>query len=175
MSTRVAQVIFACSLGTVLTPAAPAQLSDKVRAEIVAPLPKFESSAADVSQLPVSPVGTPAPLSDDPLVVLPDYNVREIRVPDRDPDLWLSRRELERKAMSDYSDSMSGLEWALNSWYIPFVTPSPQARANAAYAANKIRGEHKRLISVAQVLAGTDSAEARRLLRDLDLSSHPGR
>ena len=173
MPPRIAQITCACLLMVGSDSAARAQLSDKIRAEIVAPLPKFEPPAP--GRPPASPVGNPAPLSDDPLVRLPDYQVWEAPDSNHDPDLWLSRRALEQKAMGEYSDSMTDLEWALNSWYIPFVTPSPQARANAAYAAKKIRSEHGRLTSLTRILASIDPAEARRLMHDLDFSSHPNR
>ena len=137
----------------------------------MAPFPKYEPPPAGQTQ---PTTDTPKPLSDDPLVKMPDYHIKEKRVQDRDPDLWLSRRAIAHKAMSDYSDSMTDLEWALNSWFIPLVTPSPQARANAAYANNKITNEQKRLTSITQAISRLDSAEAKKLLHDLDLSRHPG-
>lgn len=157
-----------------LVATAEAELSDKIRAEILAPLPKFEPRPAEPPRPEASSV-PPPPLSDDPLVKLPDYHINEKRVQDRDPDLWLSRRAIEHKAMSDYSDSMTDLEWFLNCWHIPLITPSAQARANAAYANNKMVSEHKRLVSIAKALSHLDSADAKKLLRDLDLSSHPGK
>lgn len=171
MPPRIARVICACFLLAGFTAVSSARLSDKIRAEIVAPFPKFEPPSADQTQ---ATTDTPPPLSDDPMVKLPDYHITEKRQ-DRDPDLWLSRRAIEHKAMSEYSDSMTDLEWALNSWYIPFVTPSPRARANAAYANSKIIGEQKRLTSLAKSLSRLNSAEAKKLLRDLDLSRHPGK
>jgi hypothetical protein len=172
MPPRIARVICACFLLAALAVVVSAQLSDKIRAEIAAPLPKFESQPA--APPPVSPVGTPAPLSDDPLVQLPVFHIREKREANNDPDLWLTRRAIQHKALSDYSDSMNDLEWALNCWYIPFVTASPGARAVAAYKEKKIRDEQRRLVSITAIIATTDPAEAAKLLRDLDLSSHPG-
>lgn len=173
MPPRIARIICACCLPAGIASVSHAQLSDKIRTEILAPFPKFEPPPADQAQ--PSTTTAPTPLSDDPLVKLPDYHIREKRIPDKDPDQWLSRRALNHKAMSEYSDSMTDLEWALNSWFIPLVTPSPRARANAAYANNKIMGEQKRLTSLAKTLSRLDSAEAKKLLRDLDLSSHPGK
>jgi hypothetical protein len=173
MPPRIARVLCACCLLTATTAVSYAQLSEKIRAEVVAPFPKFVPPPADQ---PASPTTTaPAPLSDDPLVQLPDYLIKEKRVQDKDPDLWLSQRAINRKAMSEYSDSMTDLEWALNSWYIPGVTPRPRDLANARYANNKMINEQKRLTSIAQALSRLDSAEAKKLLRDLDLSQHPGK
>jgi len=175
MPPRIARVIAACSLLAGFATLSRAQLSDKIRAAIVEPLPKFETPRAGQPAPTPAAGSTPAPLSDDPLVRLPDYHIKEKRGPDNDPDRWLSQRAINHKAMSDYSDSMTDLEWALNCWYIPFVTPSPQARANSRYAGNKILGEHQRLISIVQALSRSDSAEAKKLLHELDLSSHPGK
>lgn len=172
MPPRIARAICVCLLLTGATATSYAQLSGKVRSAILEPLPKFVPPPADPSP---SPTAAPAPLSDDPLVRLPDYHIKEKRILDKDPDLWLSQRALNHKAMSEYSDSMTDLEWALNSWHIPFVTPSAQARANARYASNKLMNEQKRLTSIVRAISQLDSAEAKKLLRDLDLSSHPGK
>ena len=174
MPPRIASIISAWCFFAGCASVTRAELSDKIHAEITVSLPKFTPPLPD--QHPSTPVvGTPAPLSDDPLVTLPTFHIREKNVPDKDPDLWMSRRAIERKAMSAYSDSMTDFEWALNCWYIPFITPSPQARANARYASNKIVNEQKRLSLVVEALAKIDSAEAKKLLHDLDLSSHAGK
>ena len=172
MPARIARVICFCGLLIGFGWQSYAQLSEKIRAQIAANLPKFDPAAAKPT--PESPVGTPAPLSDDPLIQLPDFPVKEKRMSATDPDQWLGRHALERKAMSDYSDSMTDLEWALNCWYIPFITASPQARANAAYASKKIREERKRLESLIKISVPMDSAEDTKLLGDLDFSRHPG-
>ena len=175
MQPRIARILKVCGLlflGFAYLPGR-AELSAKIHAEITASFPKFAHPSADPPA--PSPVGTPAPLEGDSSIMLPVYHIREKRVPDGDPDLWLSKREIARKAMNEYVDSMTDLEWALNCWYIPFITPSPQARADARYAENKIRHEHRRLSLVTETLARLDPAEAKKLLRDLDFSSHPGK
>ena len=156
-----------------LATVAPAEISDKIRREITASFPKFTPPPSD--QPPSSPVGTPAPLSDDPSVMLPAYHIREKKLPNSDPDAWLSHRAIERKALDEYRDTMTDFEWALNCWYIPFLTPSPQARANARYAGKKIMDEQQRLSRVAEAISRMDPVEAQKLLRDLDLSKHPGK
>ena len=174
MPPRIARVFCAFCLMIGVFAHTQAELSEKIRSEITASMPKFAPPPPDRPSATPS-VGTPAPLSDDPLVTLPAYHIREKNVPDKDPDAWMSRRALDHKAMSEYSDSMTNLEWLLNCWYIPFVTPSPQARANARYAGNKMLNEQKRLTLIAETIARIDSPEAKKLLRDLDLSRHPGK
>ena len=175
MPRRIDRVIrVSCILAAFAVGSSADQLSDKIHSRILETLPKFEPpSPGPPGQPSPSPVGKPAPLSADPLVVLPVYHIREKKESNQDPDQWLSRRALDRKAMSEYRDSMNGLEWALNCWYIPFITASPQTRANAAYAAKKSQSEQKRLTSIATILATLDPAEAKKLLHDLDFSSHP--
>ncbi len=173
MPPRIARVI--CVFGLLAGMIGPvfAQLSDKIHAELLEAIPKYSPPA--IEQPPPSPVGTPAPLSDDPLLELPVFRVEAKHVDERNPDAWLTPKAIEKKAMSDYSDSMTDLEWALNCWYIPFVTASPQARANAAYSEKKLRSEQQRLTALANVIATLDSAEAKKLLHDIDLSNHPGK
>lgn len=173
MPPRIARLVGACLIMATGTSPAPAELSDKIRTEITASFPKYEPRPA--GETSSSPENPPPPLSNDPLVELPSFHIREKKVPGNDPDSWLSRRELNRKAMSDYSDSMTDLEWALNCWYIPLVTASPQARANARYSGKKLKDEQQRLTRIAETIARIDSPEARKLLRDLDLSRHPGK
>ena len=177
MPPRIARVIrVSCLLAAFAVMSSAEPLSDKIHSRILETLPKFEPPPPGPADQPSpSPVGKPAPLSADPLVVLPVYHVREKKESNQDPDQWLSRRALDRKAMSEYRDSMNGLEWALNCWYIPLFSASPQARANAAYAERKFQSEQKRLTSITTILATMDPAEAKKLLHDLDFSSHPGK
>lgn len=181
MPPRIARVVLASSLLVGLAATSSAQqLSEKVRAEIVSNLPKFAPPPADQPTATAKPIGTPAPLSDDPLVRLPDFKVEEKRIPDKDPDMWLSRSARDNKALFEYASSMTELEGALNWWHIPLpfgysLTPSAQARANKIYTEKKIIREQTRLKTYAEVLAHSDLAEAKILLRSLDLSQHPGK
>lgn len=176
MSPRIARVIrVSCILAAFVAISSAEPLSEKIHAKILETLPKFAPpQPGPTGQPSTSAVGTPAPLSGDPLVVLPVYHIREKKETNQDPDLWLSRPALDRKAMGDYRDSMNGLTWVLNCWYIPFLTSSPQARANAAYAEKKLQSEQKRLTSITTLLATMDPAEAKKLAHDLDFSTHPG-
>jgi len=155
-----------------------AELSEKTRAAITASFPHYTPHTIDKTPQ-VAPAG-PSPLSDDPLVHLPDYLVKEKGWTGADPDLWLSRRAKADKTLLEYHGSMTDLEWALNWWHIPLpfgysLTPSAQARANAIDSEKKILRDQKQIKSFAAAIASVDSTEAKKLLHDLDLSGHPGR
>jgi len=160
-----------------LTASARAELSEKTRIEITAMFPRF-SPPSSAKPVATGNANVPTPLSDDPLDLLPDYHVREKRLPQKDSDVWLTRRAMKDKAMLEYYESMTNLEWALNSWYIPLpfgysLTPAVQARANTAHVEKMLRRDYKQLSSLVSAVAAVDSVEAKKLLHDLDLTGHP--
>jgi hypothetical protein len=180
MPHRLAPVIFAGWL--VLAGTAPAQekLSGRLHDSITASLPKYEPLVVVVEPQGTTITKDQLPLGEEPIYVMPNFMVREKRPPTRDPDVWLSQRALKHKALLDYRSSMTDLEWALNSWHIPLpfgfsLTPSAQARASARYTERKILREQTRLKEVAAAVATIDPIEAKKLLRDLDLTRLPGR
>lgn len=159
-------------------PMAWAQVSEKMRTQIRESLPKFDPQPAEARSAE-STIGTPAPLSDDPLVRLPDFQVLSASAPGHDPDNWLKKEGVQEKALKDFKASMNSLEWALNRWYIPLpfgysLTPSLQDRADAAYKDKKIATEVSRLSEVIAAVSRLDPTAAKKLARDLDLSRHPG-
>ena len=146
-----------------------AELSQKVRSEIVASFPAYTPPPPEAPK----PFGTPAPLSDDPLVTLPNYRVEDKRVPTPDPDAWLGRSELQKKQMREYKKSLTPLAWALNSWYIPVIGTSPSSRAKAEYDDKRMREEMQRLNSIADAVAKMDPAEAKKLKAAMDPAKLP--
>jgi 3-hydroxyisobutyrate dehydrogenase-like beta-hydroxyacid dehydrogenase len=54
------------------------------------------------------------------------------------------------------------------------LTPSPQARANAAHEENRIAAEARQLSTFVDAVSSIDPDYARKLARDLDFSRHPG-
>ena len=74
-----------------------------------------------------------------------------------------------------YANGMTALEWALNSWHIPFVTPSAQARADEQYRSKRLKLEFTRLADLAATYRQIDSAAGADLLRQLDPTRLPGR
>lgn len=123
---------------------AQAQLSPETRAKIMSAFPAYHANPPE-ERKPETTAGEPAPLSDDPLVRLPRYYVEESRLAEHDPDRLLSAKGREEKALREYRASMNPLEWFLNSWHIPLLTPSAQARANADYFEKRQAAEARRL------------------------------
>ena len=141
-------------------PPPPLRLSLRLTEVIRAQLPKY-----------VTPVATAAPtdalVPDPDVLVLPKMVVKERRVPTNDPDAWLGEKAVQQKAMAAYKASMNDLEWALNSWYIPFFGTPPSVRARAAYEGAKKAAEVDRLNHIIDVAASADPKEAAKLRQEL--------
>jgi hypothetical protein len=135
-------------------PAAPVKTSGRLTEEIRASLPKYAPPPAALLDQPhdIAP--------DTDLFALPKYTVKEKRPPSHDADVWFTPRAIQQKAMAAYKQSMSGLEWALNSWFIPLVTPPASARARAAYENGRFRGEIERIDGLIARIATQDPAAA---------------
>ena len=122
-----------------------AELSPDTRAKISADFPAWKPNPPEAgAQSESKPAGEPAPLSDDPLVRLPEYRVNESPLA-RAGDKMLSPRQVQQKAMAAYQDSMTDLEWAMNCFYLPLFSAPPSARARAYYEEKKAADEAKRL------------------------------
>ena len=146
-------------------PAAPAKTSPRLSQEIRASLPKFTPPASFPSPLPPE---TPEAPRDPDIFVLPKITVREKRIPANDPDVWLTGRAVQQKAMAAYRDSLTPLEWALNSWYIPLFSAPPSVRARQYYESRKLADEIDRLNGIIKTIGLTDPKEAARLRRAMD-------
>jgi hypothetical protein len=168
MRLRFVHVSCTC-LAALLPIAVTAELSQKVRAEIVAPLPVYTPPPPEAPK----PIGTPAPLSDDPLVSLPNYHVEDKRVPVPEPDQWLAPAELQKKQLHEYKKSMTPFAWLLNCWFVPPFSAPASVRAKADYDEKRMQSEFQRLNYLADVIAKVDPAEAKRLKISMDLSKLP--
>jgi hypothetical protein len=150
------------------TPAmAPVKFSDHLNDAIRGRLPKFIPKPASTAAPPLAPA-PPAPPPDPDVLVLPKVVVKEWRPPTNDPDVWLTERSIQQKAMAAYQGSLTGLEWALNSWYIPLFGSPPSARGCAYYASSKYSAELERLDHLARVISQTDPPAATKIQRALD-------
>lgn len=177
MKTRIALLHFGGCVLLAGTVSLSAQTSDLMRERIRATLPNY-APQADAPKKPESPVGTPAPLTDDETVHLPDFAVTT-RGPGRDPDSWLNKEGLQRKAMRDYRASMNELTWALNRWYVPLpfgysLTPSPQARADAQYMDRKVAGEFEDIARAVKAISISDPVEGKKLEKELERANNSG-
>ena len=80
--------------------------------------------------------------------------------------MWLTDLAIKQKALAAYRQSMTDLEWALNSWYIPLLSPSAAARARAAYESGKSLAEIKRVHDLFGRIAARDSQAAAELEKE---------
>ena len=144
-----------------LTPKTSPRLSREIRAV----LPKFTPPVA-------APVAPPADAPDTPrdpdMLILPKLTVVEKRIPTNDPDVWLQGKAVQQKAMAAYQDSLTPLEWFLNSWYIPLFGSPPSARGRQYYESRKLADEIGRLGSIIKAVGLTDPKEAAKLQDAMD-------
>jgi hypothetical protein len=93
--------------------------------------------------------------------------VKEKRPPSHDPDVWLTNKAVQQKAMAAYKQSMTDFEWALNSWFIPLFTPPASVRARAHYQNTKLGGEINRLNNLINQIAQQDPAASAELRQEM--------
>jgi hypothetical protein len=148
------------------TVVAPIKLSDHMNDAIRGRLPKFIPKP-DSTPAPAIAPAAPAPPTDPDVLVMPKVVVREWRPPTNDPDVWLTERSIQQKAMAAYKGSLTGLEWALNSWFIPLFGAPPSARGRAYYESSKVGAELERLDHLARVISQTDSTAATKIQQAL--------
>ncbi len=148
-------------ISTGAEPSKPPKLSDHIREQISAKLPVYAPKPA------TTPIDSTPVESDPDVLVLSKIVVTEKRPPGHDPDDWLNESTIQQKSMVAYRASMTDLEWALNGWYIPLVTPSPSARARGAYRAAKVAAETERLSHVIRAIGAMDPKEAAKLRKEL--------
>lgn len=151
--------------GSLTAEDAPAAASTKTSArltqEIRATLPKFTPPPPPLLNQPKELTD-----ADSDVLRLPKFTVREKRPPSHDPDLWLTDKAVQQKAMAAYKQSLTDVEWALNSWYIPVFGASPSARARAAYETNKSMTELRRMRRLFGVISGNDPKAAVELEKE---------
>ena len=138
------------------------KLSEHIRKEISAKLPVFAAPAANTATTDVVPLDPEADI-----LLLPKIEVREKRLPGNDPDVWLAKSVVQQKAMIAYKYSMTDLEWALNSWFVPLFSAPASSRAAADYSSAKISAELERLSHVIKTIDKLDHEDAVRLKREL--------
>lgn len=137
--------------------------SARLTQEIRVALPKFTPPPPPILDQPKGDT-----TEDDPnVLVLPKFTVKEKRPPSHDPDVWLTNRAIQQKAMAGYKQSMTDLEWALNSWFIPLVTPPASVRARAHYQNTKLGGEIMRLNNLINHIGQQDPAASAELRQEL--------
>lgn len=137
-------------------PAPPAGTSSRLKEEIRAGLPAFTPPPPKVLD---QPHGSSLEVDPD-LFALPKFTVKEKRPPGHDPDLWLSDRAVQQKAMAAYKQSMTDLEWALNGWFIPLVSAPPSVRARQRYESGKALADLQRVHDLLAKISTLDAKAA---------------
>lgn len=152
--------------GETPAPPPPAHTSARLRQEIRRMLPRYVAPPEVAAT--TAPVAEPPPPPDPDVFVLPTLTIKEKRPSSHDPDIWLSDRALNQKSLVAYRTSMTGLEWALNSWFIPLFSAPPSVRARAYYRDLKRADELDRLHQVITTIGLTDPASAAKLKEAMD-------
>lgn len=134
--------------------------SERLAQEIRTALPKFTPPPAPVLDQPKDLE------NDSDVLLLPKFTVNEKRPPSHDPDLWLTKKSVQQKAMAAYKQSLTDLEWTLNGWYIPIFGSSPSARARSSYENQKKMSELQRVHRLFSVISSTDSRAATELEKE---------
>ena len=147
-------------------PTSPPHLSATLSTHLAASLPKYLPPPAPTAPVAVEPPKDETPTDGD-VVSLPKFFVEDTRLSQLDPDKLLSPRALAAKMRRDYRKSLGDLEWALNCFNIPFLTPSVAARARANYDDRKLAAEMTRLGDLVDVARRLDPKAAAELQREL--------
>jgi hypothetical protein len=109
----------------------------------------------------------PAQTSDPNVLILPKFMVKEKRFPRDADDHLMSRRDFKRKMENLYLDKIAEdgpLNVLLNSFTIPFLSPSKAARGRAVYQ----QMELDRLNHVNETSKSIDPEASRKYERELD-------
>lgn len=141
----------------------PSRLTQVIRANT----PKFTPPPAAPSP-PTSPsVAEESTPPDSDVIEMPRFFVEDSKLGRVEPDKLLSKQALAAKMRREYRNSLTALDWALNSFNIPFLTPSVAARARAKYENDRRLAEQTRLTGLIDVTSQIDPKAAAELRLDL--------
>ena len=149
-----------------LSAAEPPHLSATISTHLAAALPKYQPPIATAAPVEIAPAKDETPADSD-VVSLPKFFVEDTRLSRLDPDKLLGPRALAAKMRRDYRKSLGDLEWALNCFNLPLLTPSVAARARANYDDRKLAAETARLGDLIDVARRLDPKAAAELQREL--------
>lgn len=153
-------------LATALSAAGPsaAIISREISAKIREGLPAYQPPAPR----PEGEAAETGPQTTDPdVLVLPKITVKEKRLPSDADDHLMSRDDFKRKMENLYLDTIAEdgpLNYFLNRFTIPILSPSKEERGRAIYK----RRELDRLRRVNDTMRRIDPGTAGRLERELD-------
>ncbi|RXK52789.1 hypothetical protein ESB00_13795 [Oleiharenicola lentus] len=149
----------------------PARISRDISAKIREGLPTYQPPAAPAEG---GSAGTEGSQTSDPnVLILPKLTVKEKRLPPDAADQLMSRDDFKRKMENLYLDEIAKdgpLNYLLNKFTIPILSPSKAERGKAIYQ----RRELDRLRHVSDAARSLDPNATKKLERDLD-NSHTTR
>ena len=159
-------------LASALTAAEPSSaiISREISAKIREGLPTYQPPAPK----PGGEAADPGPQTTDPdVLVLPKLTVKEKRLPSDAADHLMSRDDLKRKMENIYLDTIAEdgpLNYFLNRFTIPILSPSKEERGRAIYRQREL----DRLRRVNDTVRRINPGTAGKLERELD-NSHTTR
>lgn len=159
-------------LASALTAAEPSSaiISREISAKIREGLPTYQPPAPT----PAGEAADPGPQTTDPdVLVLPKLTVKEKRLPPDAADHLMSRDDLKRKMENIYLDTIAEdgpLNYFLNRFTIPILSPSKEERGRAIYRQREL----DRLRRVNDTVRRINPGTAGKLERELD-NSHTTR
>ena len=159
-------------LALLLAPRIPAGEETAPRTSRLAEL--IRASSPKFVQLPPAPpppVPPPTsaenPAADPDVIEMPKFFVEDSKLARVEADKLLGKQALAAKMRREYRNSLTALDWALNSFNIPFLTPSVAARARAKYENDQRLVEQSRLNSLIEVTSQIDPQAAAELRFEL--------
>lgn len=140
-------------------------VSRETKARIREGLPAYQSPSAKPG---AENENTDTTQTSDPnVLILPKFMVKEKRFPRGAEDQLMSRRDFKRKMENLYADKIAEdgpLNVILNSFTIPFLSPSKAARGRAIYQ----QMELDRLERVNETSKSVDPEAARKYRQEMD-------
>ncbi len=141
-------------------------VSREAKAHVLAGLPKFDAAAksAEVKEQESAVVVTP---SGPDVLVLPKMTIKERRLPTDADDHLMKRSDFKRKMENLYLDEVAKdgeLNYLLNSFTIPILSPSKAARGQAIQR----RREYQRLSEVGAATRSLDAQGAAKIQDEID-------
>ena len=134
----------------------PSRLTQVIRANT----PKFTPPPAAPSPPTQPSVAEESTPPDSAVIEMPRFFVEDSKLGRVEPDKLLSKQALAAKMRREYRNSLTDLEWALNSFSIPFLTPSVATRARAKYENDRRLAEQTRLTGLIDVTSQIDPKAA---------------
>jgi hypothetical protein len=138
-------------------------VSREIKAHIRESLPTYQPTPPTAD----GNAADPPPVTAADVLVLPKMIVKEHRLPRDADDHLMSKRDFKRKMENIYLDTLAEagpLNFLLNSFTIPLLSPSKAARGRAIYRAREL----ERLQHVVNVSKALDPEADKKFRQEMD-------